>query len=123
MAYIRRMLRRLHSVVETPEFLRRARRLLTEDERGALVDWLGGNPTAGELMQGTGGARKLRWGVKGRGKRGGIRVITYYAGPSLPVFVMMAFGKSEKTNLSAAERNELRTVLAEISRQYEHGAS
>jgi len=74
-------------------------------------------------MQGTGGARKLRWGVKGRGKRGGIRVITYYAGPSLPVFVMMAFGKSEKTNLSAAERNELRTVLAEISRQYEHGAS
>lgn len=113
---------RLHSVVETPEFLRNAKRLLTDAERNALIDWLAANPRAGDLMPGTGGARKLRWGVAGKGKRGGVRVITYYAGPLLSVFAMMVFGKNEKVNLSNAERNELRTVLAEIGRQYRQGA-
>ncbi|MGH6974879.1 MAG: type II toxin-antitoxin system RelE/ParE family toxin [Stellaceae bacterium] len=109
-------------MVETPEFLRNAKKLLTDAKRGALIDWLAANPTAGDLMPGTGGARKLRWGVAGRGKRGGVRVITYYAGLSLPVFAMMVFGKNEKANLSTAERNELRTILAEIGRQYRQGA-
>jgi len=113
---------RLHSVVETPEFLRNAKRLLTEAERMALVDWLAANPLAGDLMPGTGGARKLRWSIAGKGKRGSVRVVTYYAGPSLPIFVMTIFGKNEKANLTASERNELRTVLAEIGRQYKYGA-
>jgi hypothetical protein len=67
----------LHTVVETPEFLARARGLLSEQERSELVDFLARNPAAGDLMQGTGGARKLRWGAKGKGKRGGARVIAF----------------------------------------------
>jgi hypothetical protein len=54
----------LQTVVETPEFLAQARGLLTERERSELVDFLARNPTAGDLMQGTGGARKLRWARK-----------------------------------------------------------
>jgi hypothetical protein len=118
MAYIRLGQPELHAVVETPEFLAGASRVLTEAERMALVDLLAANPTAGDLMQGTGGARKLRWGVRGRGKRGGARAITFYAGPDLPVFLMALFGKNEKANLSKAERNELRGILVDIATTY-----
>jgi hypothetical protein len=69
------MQKRLHSVVETAEFIAGARRILTESERLELVNFLAADPTAGDLMQGTGGARKLRWGAKGKGKRGGARAI------------------------------------------------
>ena len=82
----------LHTVVETPEFLSRAKRLLTDAERLALVDHLAANPTAGDLMEGTGGARKVRWGARGKGKRGGARVISFYGGPGLPVFLLTLFG-------------------------------
>lgn len=121
MAYIKLTRPELHTVVETPEFLTGARRVLTEAERVALINFLAENPTAGDVMQGTGGARKLRWGARGKGKSGGARAITYYAGPDVPVFLMAIFGKGEKANLSKAERNELRDVLASIVALYRKG--
>jgi len=63
------------SVVETPEFLAATRRIMDDDERGLLVDYLARNPFAGDLIPGTGGVRKLRWSLEGRGKRGGARVV------------------------------------------------
>src|SRR5438132_11761462 len=116
------MATRFHTVVETPEFLTQARGLLSEQERGELVDFLAHNPAAGDLMQGTGGARKLRWGAKGKGKRGGARVITFYGGPDLPVFLMTIFTKGERANLTKAERNELREVLASLAAEDRKGA-
>ena len=113
----------LHTVVETSEFLSAARRVLTETERRDLLDFLAANPTAGDLMQGTGGARKLRWGAKSKGKRGGARAITYYAGPRLPVFLLTVFGKGERANLTKAEQNELRQVLASLAEAYSKGAT
>jgi len=59
------------SVVETPEFLASVRAIMDEEERGLLVDYLAHNPLAGDLVAGTGGVRKLRWALEGRGKRGG----------------------------------------------------
>ena len=59
------------SVVETPEFLTAAHKLMNDGERMLLVDYLAYNPTAGDLISGTGGVRKLRWALEGRGKRGG----------------------------------------------------
>ena len=118
MAYIRPA---LQAVIETPEFLIAARRVLTDAERAALVDFLAANPTAGDLMPGTGGARKLRWAAKGKGKSGGARAITYFGGRDLPVFLMAIFGKGEKANLSQAERDELRDVLAHVATEYRKG--
>jgi len=109
-----------HTIVETPEFLSAARRIFTDAERAALVDHLSADPASGDVMEGTGGARKLRWGAKGKGKSGGARVIAFYSGPSLPVFLLAAFAKGEKANLSKAERNELRDVLAELVKAYRH---
>ena len=121
MAYIKPVPQGLQTVVETPEFVSGTRRVLTDAERTALIDFLAENPTAGDLMQGTGGARKLRWAAGGKGKSGGARAITFYAGPDVPVFLMAIFGKGEKANLSKAERNELHDVLAIIAAEYRKG--
>jgi len=67
----------VQSVVETPIFSRRADALLTRDERAELITTLASNPMAGDVIPGTGGVRKLRFGAGGRGKRGGVRVIYY----------------------------------------------
>jgi hypothetical protein len=120
MAYVRASHPGLHTVVETPEFAGSVKRVLIEAERAALIDHLAAYPTAGDLIQGTGGARKLRWGATG--KSGGARAITFYAEPDLPVFLMAVFGKGDKVNLSKAERNELRAVLASIAAAYRKGA-
>jgi hypothetical protein len=113
--------RPLHTIVETPEFVSGARRILTETERRELIDFLADRPSSGELMQGTGGARKLRWGAKSKGRRGGARVISYYGGPDVPVFLLAIFAKGDRANLSKAERNELRQVLALLAAEYRKG--
>ena len=63
---------------------------MTEEERALLVDYLGHNPTAGDLVQGTGGVRKLRWGLAGRGKRGGARVVYFCHSTDIPLFALTA---------------------------------
>ncbi len=112
---------RLRTVVETKAFATDARRLLSDDERLALIEWLAANPKAGDIMEGTGGARKVRWALQGRGKSGGVRTITYFAGEALPLFLLAIFGKGEKANLSKAERNELKVVLGDLAEEYRKG--
>jgi hypothetical protein len=102
----------LVTVVETPEFVSAARRMMADDERGLLVDTLASNPTVGELIPGTGGVRKLRWALAGRGKRGGARVIYYYHSEAMPLFVLTAYAKNERANLSQADRNDFRRLTA-----------
>lgn len=100
----------LVTVVETPEFIRRIDKLMDDDERAALVLYLAGNPTAGDLIPGTGGVRKLRWGLEGRGKRGGARIIHFFHNPHLPLFLLTAFAKNERTDISGADRNSFREL-------------
>jgi len=69
---------------------------MADNDRRDLVDHLAAMPAAGDLMEGTGGARKLRWARPGAGKSGGLRVVTFYGGPALPVFVLSVFAKNEK---------------------------
>jgi len=80
---------------------------MSEEERIAVVDLIAADPEAGEIMPGCGGARKLRVAKPGKGKSGGYRVISYFAGDDVPVFLLTVFGKNEKTNLTKAERNVL----------------
>lgn len=114
--------RLLHTVVETPEFERCARQLLSDEERDSLVNYLAANPDAGDVISGTGGARKIRWAVQGRGKRGGVRVITFYSGSPIPVFLLTVFRKGQKVNLTKAECNELRQMLRKLVAEYRKGA-
>lgn len=100
------------SVVETPEFLSATRKLMTDDERALLVDYLAYNPTSGDLVPGTGGVRKLRWGLEGRGKRGGARVVYFHHDAGMPVFALTAYAKNERADLSQQDRNDFRQLTA-----------
>jgi hypothetical protein len=106
------------SVVETPEFLAATRRIMDDEERGLLVDYLARNPMAGDVVQGTGGVRKLRWALEGRGKSGGARVIYYYHNSAIPVFALTAYAKNERANLNQADRNDFRRLTALLVERY-----
>ena len=73
------------TVAELPEFIRIADKLLTESERLDIIRYLAERPKAGDLMEGTGGVRKLRWGRGGQGKSSGIRVIYYFHDEVMPL--------------------------------------
>ena len=106
------------TVVELPEFIRRSERLLKEGERKNIINYLAAHPAAGTVMKGTGGIRKLRWKKEGSGKSGGVRVIYYYHNQQIPLFLLTVFGKSEKANLSKAERNELAKLTRILIESY-----
>lgn len=91
---------------------------MPESERVRLVEFIGANPEAGDLIPETGGVRKLRWALPGSGKRGGARVIYFFHNESLPVFLLAMYGKNEKANLSKAERNAMAKVLPAIVQSY-----
>jgi hypothetical protein len=101
----------MQTIAETSEYLRRAGKLLSDDERRDVLAYLAEHPRAGDLMEGTGGVRKLRWSRGGRGKSGGARVIYYFHSEAIPLYLLTLFAKNERSNLSKAERNELAELV------------
>lgn len=108
-----------HTVVETPEFRRAAKVAGAGPEvRERIVDHLSRRPDAGDLIPGTGGARKVRLRGRGHGKSGGFRVITAYANDRTPVFLLSVFAKGDRIDLSAAERKQLAEIIDRIVEAY-----
>jgi hypothetical protein len=101
----------LLTVAETPEYIRLAEKLLSEAERRDVLTYLAAHSKAGDLIEGTGGVRKLRWGRGGRGKSGGVRVIYYFHSDAMPLYLLTLFAKNEQANLSKAERNDLASLV------------
>lgn len=91
---------------------------LTEGDIVALEDVLATNPDAGDLIQGSGGCRKVRIAGRGKGKSGGYRVITFFSTPNIPVFLITVFSKGRKANLSDAEVNKLRGIAKTLVDTY-----
>lgn len=91
---------------------------LTEAEVHKIVETLSRNPLVGDVIPGTGGARKWRVATAQKGKSGGYRVVSYFAGDDIPVFLLDIFSKGEKINLSQRERNELKDYLGGIADDY-----
>jgi hypothetical protein len=109
----------VHTVVETPAYLRAAKESgMTVAEMARAVDLLAANPQSGAMIVGTGGCRKVRIAKERRGKSGGYRVITFFGGDDIPVFLVTVFGKNEKADLSGAERNALAKMTAVIAAEY-----
>ena len=105
----------MQTVIETPAYLASARDVgLTDAERDGIVDYLARHSDAGELIPGTGGARKFRFAGRGKGKSGGYRVITFFAADDIPVFLLDIYGKGSRANLSQNARNELRKMLTAL---------
>jgi hypothetical protein len=94
------------------------KRLFSPAEQKAIVDRLAVNPVCGVVIPGSGGIRKVRFGFGGRGKSGGARIIYLFGGEDLPVFVLAAFAKNEKADLSASERNAFSRMVADMTENY-----
>jgi hypothetical protein len=108
------MVKALNTVIETPPYLVQASAIMSEEDRADVVTMVAADPECGDLIQGTGGVRKVRVATGNRGKSGGARVVYYFLNDSAPVFLMAVFGKNEKANLSKAERNGLAKIVAAI---------
>ena len=107
----------MQTVVELPEYLGQVAKLLTEEEREAIKEYLGNDPKAGSIIRGT--RAYERSGGSGRtvARAVGYRVIYFYHDESIPVFLLTAYGKNVKDNLSKSERNTLARV-AECLKNY-----
>jgi hypothetical protein len=111
--------RPLQTVIETAEFLVRASKVMSDEQRARVVEMLARDPECGEIMTGTGRVRKVRVALTGRGKSGGARVIYYFHSERLPLFALTVFAKNEKANLSPAERHAMAAVVRAIKQQLE----
>lgn len=112
------------TVVETPAFLANARAAgISDAVRAEIVSAVAENPKQGDLIVGTGGLRKFRFARPGQGKSGGFRVLCYFLSEDFPVFLIGAFAKNQKSNLTAAERAELARRLKTMATTYKKRTS
>jgi len=100
-------------VIETSVFTRQLRALLPDEEYRKLQAALVGKPTLGPLIRGSGGLRKLRWALPGRGKRGGVRVIYFWAARQDQLFMLLMYPKSDQDDLSPSHLKLLRKLVEE----------
>ena len=107
---------RLHTVVETPAYLKAARGVLSDALRASVVNLVAENPEAGVPLGG--GVRKVRIARPGRGKSGGARVVFLFTGEELPVFLLTVFAKNEKANLTVREMTALIAAAKELVADY-----
>lgn len=97
--------------IETSVFTRQVAELLSDEEYASLQAYLADSPTAGNVIQGTGGLRKLRWAAMGKGKRGGVRVIYFHVVAASQVRLLLMYRKGIKDDLTAAEKAWLRSIV------------
>jgi len=111
----------MQTVAELRSFRREAIKAgMCEEDIGDLVSYLSEKPDAGDEIKDTGGCRKLRFSIRGnkKGKSGGVRIITFYSGEVMPVFLLTVFAKSTKIDLTAQERKGLKTLTKQIVDEY-----
>lgn len=101
----------MYTLIETPVFQRYADEIWSAEERQEFIVWLANNPLSGDVIPGTGGLRKVRWGRSGMGKRGGARVIYYNLLDDGEIWLLIAYTKARFDNLPAAFLNQLREEI------------
>ena len=84
--------------------------LLSDDEYAEFQAYLAENPLAGDIIQQTGGLRKVRWSAKSKGKRAGIRVIYYYVLPDSQIRLLVIYQKGRQDDLTAAQKKKLKQL-------------
>ena len=89
----------MFTVIETPTFQKQVAKVWTEAELLEFIAWIAANPTAGDVIPGADGARKVRWAVQGKGKRGGARVVYFNLSDDELVLLVAVYAKADKTNI------------------------
>ena len=96
--------------IETPLFTRLVKKLLDDDEYRELQEVLIYRPDLGDVIQGTGGLRKIRWMRKGRGKRSGVRVIYYWLMDDEQILMLYIYPKSQQEELTSEQKKTLKLI-------------
>lgn len=97
--------------VETPVFTEDLQQTLPDDEYGELQKALRLDPERGDLIPGSGGLRKLRWNLPNKGKRGGVRVIYYWAVARDLIYMLLIYKKTQQDNLTPDELKALKGLV------------
>lgn len=105
------------TIIETQQFTGKAAKVMSAAEKDDLLEFIARNPEAGDIIPGTGGVRKLRFAIQGKGKSGGIRVSYYYYNNRNPVLLFTVFGKNEKSDLTEKEKNILYGIVQKIKKE------
>lgn len=98
-------------IIETNTYSKSAKKLVSDEEKKLICDLLAFDPERGAIIKGSGGARKTRFAVKGKGKSGGVRIIYYYINKDYTIILLDIFSKSDKDNITQKEINEIRKFL------------
>ncbi len=104
-------LRQLDNAIETTVFTKLISRLMDGDQYRELQEHLIENPAIGNLIQGSGGLRKIRWKIAGRGKRGGVRVIYYWAVSADQIRMLYVYSKTDQEDLTKDQLKVLRQLV------------
>ena len=102
------------AVAETTLFQRTAAKILSDDAIDELIDFLARYPRAGDVIEATGGIRKIRWRLEGHGKRGGARVIYYFHDATMPLLLLLAYAKGSATDITPDEKRRMTTIVREF---------
>ena len=101
-------------IKETPVFTKQVDKLLDAESYRLLQLRLVQDPETGALIRGTGGLRKIRWQGSGRGKRGGVRAIYYWATADGQILMLLMYPKSERDDLSADQKKVLAALVKDL---------
>ena len=104
------------TIAETSFFQRSVKKILTEEELHELIGHVAFNPTVGDIIPQAGGIRKLRWAIRGHGKRKGARIIYFYYDLLMPLYLLAAYPKSQKLDLTKEEMKEMRQLGRDLVR-------
>ena len=103
--------------IETDIFTDGLKTLLSDTEYTEFQCFLSENPLAGDVIQSTGGLRKVRWSAQGKGKRGGVRIIYYYAMPDSQIRLLLIYQKGKQDDLTASQKK----ILKQLNDRWWHG--
>ena len=98
-------------LIETTLFTQQVNALMSDDEYSDFQRWLAANPDIGEVIPGTGGLRKVRVGLPGRGKRGGARVIYFHRVSQSQILLLMVYAKNDQTDLTPEQAETLKRIV------------
>ena len=105
------------TVAEVDPFPATAKRAgLTAEERDELTDYLAVNRNAGVVIPGTGGLRKMRWAGKGKGRRGGYRVVYFYFNEGVPLYLLAVYPKNQQVDLTPEQKTRLTGLAVELKK-------
>ena len=110
---------RVFTFIEHPTFTKQVKTLFKDDEYGRLQTDFAANPESGDVIPGLAGLRKLRWGVKGRGKRGGSRIIYLFIPKSGLVYLFYAYTKGDLMDMSSDQKKRLAKAVEEIKKEHQ----